>query len=168
MKSLLLIIIALFIFISCAEKKEAMDESANESVKINEPTLTGAWELVNMKYENADSSVTETPHKSIYVFTGKHYSEEIAWKDRPSWVELEEGQNRDEDIINAYDGLVSNSGSYEIIGDSLIRHVIVSKYPNFMNDKPRFAVHITWDEDEIILETSGNDRTVSRRLKRIE
>lgn len=156
MKTSLIALFSVLLIAACAEQKEPPGEVAMEK----EPTIEGAWEMSHMKWESPDTTIYWKPYKSIYIYTDKYYSEEIAREDRPSWAELEEGEERSsDDIINAYQGLISNSGTYEIVGDSLIRYAIVAKSPNYMNDYPRRAQHLTIEKDSIYF-TYTNDEGV--------
>ena len=132
MKNKMIVILALALIVSCAEKKEA----PAEVVTVEEPTIEGAWKLDHISWKSPDTTVYWKPYKSILLYTDKYYSVEVAREDRPSWPDLEEGEERNpDDIINAYGGLISNSGTYEIVGDSLIHYAIVAKHPNFMKNQ---------------------------------
>ena len=75
-------------------------------------------------------------------------------KEYPSWQDLAEGEERScDDITSAFSNFISNSGTYTIKGDSLIREAIVAKSPNYVNDRPRTASAFTLNGDQ--LTTSG-------------
>lgn len=166
MKNTLLLMLALALVSACAEKKEAPAEVA---APMEEPSMEGAWVLDHISWKSPDTTMYWKPYKSILLYTDKYYSVEVAMEERPSWPELSEGEERSpDDIINAYSGLISNSGTYEIIGDSLIHNAIVAKYPNFMNDNPRNARHVTIEKDSAYF-TDTNEEGVQRWvMKRME
>lgn len=161
--------LVMIIFASCSEQQAPEKEPAGEAQETNAPTIKGAWEMTNYEYKDADTTETWKPYKSLYLYTDKHYSVEIATEERPSWAELAEGEERSsEDIRNAYQGLISNSGTYEIQGDSLITYAVIAKSPNYMNDNPRRARHITIKENEIVFSGVEDDASWKVTLKRIE
>ncbi|MDM9631099.1 lipocalin-like domain-containing protein [Robiginitalea aurantiaca] len=165
MKNLLLTLLMLFVIAACAEKKEAPAEIEI----IEEPTLEGAWEVSQMIWQSPDTTIYTKPYKSIFIFTDKHYSMEVATEDRPSWPSLKEGEERsDEDIRNAYSGLISNSGTYEVVGDSLIQYAIVAKSPNYMNDAPRSSKLLTIEKDSIYFTRTFENGTRIEVLKRMD
>ena len=165
MKKTLLSMLAFSLLVSCSESAES-DEKTEEA---SAPSIEGAWEITNHEFNFTDTSGTWNPYKSIYIFTDKYYSIEIARKDRPSWHDLEEGEERNaDDIANAYNGLVSNSGSYEIVGDSIIYSIVVAKSPNFMNDEPRNSNHITIEKDKIFFNYKNDDGWAKTTLERIK
>jgi hypothetical protein len=165
MKKPLIVILALALVSACAEKKEAPAEVAT----MEEPSMEGAWVLDHISWKSPDSAMYWKPYKSIILYTDKHYSVEVAMEERPSWPELGEGEERNpDDIINAYGGLISNSGTYEIVGDSLIHHAIVAKHPNFMNDNPRYARHLTIEKDSAYFTDTDEEGVQTWVMKRME
>ena len=155
---LLVLLLSLFVVAGC--QPSASDQSAESApVEKAAPTIEGAWELVSITGEEE----TFVPFKSIIIFTDKYYSVEIALEARPSWVDLEEGEERAvEDIVNAFEGLISNSGTYSIEGDSLIREAIVAKSPSYMNDRPRTASAFTLSGDQMTTQGGENVWTYKR------
>ena len=144
----------------CQQQQPASDSEADPMPEADaEPTIEGAWEMTSrVNNDGEDLSL----HKSIIIYADGFYSVEIATEDRPSWPDLAEGEERaDEDKVNAYDGLISNSGRYRIEGDSIIHDIIVAKWPNFMNDFPRSAVAYSLDGDQ--LSTTGFQGTATYR-----
>lgn len=165
MKNTLYALLALVLVAACAEKKEA----APEVQIMEEPGLEGAWELTHVMRKSPDTTTHWKPFKSIFIFTDKYYSVEIARMERPSWPDLEDGEERNPDhIINAFQGLISNSGSYEIVGDSVIHKVIVAKSPNLMNDYPRYARHLTMEKDSAYFTSTRGDDVETWVLKRLQ
>ena len=153
-------VLGLFILAGC---QPSTTEQSAESAPVEEasPTIEGAWELVSITGDEE----TFVPFKSIIIFTDKYYSVEIALEDRPSWGDLEEGEETAvEDIVNAYEGLISNSGTYSIEGDSLIREAIVAKFPNYMNEWPRTASAFELSGDQMTT-LGGQGVWTYKRLK---
>lgn len=154
--------IAIFgLLFSCQSQQSANEESSTADEPAA-PSIVGAWEITSGT--NADGE-DNSPYRSLIIYTDSFYSVEIATVERPSWPEIPDGEDTpDEHILNAYGGLISNSGRYTIEGDSIIHEAIIAKYPNFMNDFPRWALAYTLDGD--MLETTGNFGSDSyRRIK---
>ena len=73
-----------------------------------------------------------------------------------------------DDIMKAYRYLTSNSGAYEIKGDSIIFNVMVAKSPNYMNDAPNVARHYTLDGDKLVLQAKRGEAVSVTTLQRLK
>lgn len=156
------------VLLSC----QPQQTSNNEDVVTDEPTkpsIVGAWEIVEVSISNEDTSFVFSPFRSIIIYTDKFYSVEIATEDRPSWPELPDGEEVSYDnLSNAYSNLISNSGRYEVRGDSIFVDLIVAKSPNFMNDIQKAAYAFALDGDKLTTTGAGPGGNFSftyRRLK---
>jgi Lipocalin-like domain len=120
-------------FLSC----QPQQAENNEDTATNEPaspSIVGTWELEKASVNFEGNSFEVLPYRSVIIYTDNFYSIEIALENRPSWPELAAGENVSYDnLVNAYANLISNSGKYEIKGDSIYHKVIIAKSPNFMN-----------------------------------
>ena len=141
------------ILASCSTDNKSENPMDETVLEIETNPIIGSWELTEQNWSNADTSGTESPFKSIIMFSDKYYSVEIAWEDRINWTEKENKEKPTfEEYENAYNGLTSNSGSYEIQGDSMKRDIIVAKHPNFMNQTKSYSRAYTNEGD--VLTTS--------------
>ena len=78
--------------------------------------------------------------------------------ERPSFSELAEGETRSyEEIAKALNPLYSNSGTYEIRGDTIYYSVIVTKNPGFMNDRPNWQRQLTVGKDTLTSTQTGEN-----------
>lgn len=155
-------LLAAMLFVACQPQQEANSDTVEASEVAVAPTIEGAWELTSSTNEDGEESV---PFKSIVIYADGYYSVEIAWEDIPSWEELAEDQERtDEEIRNSYSRLTSNSGTYEVQGDSIIHQAIVAKHPNFMNDWPRWARAYSLEDDVLVL-TGSRGTSTHKRLR---
>jgi len=151
--------LAIFGLLFGCQQQQTTDKASVTADESTAPSLVGAWEITSNTNNDGE---TTTPHGSIIIYTDGFYSVEIALEDRPSWPDIpDDDETAEEDIRNAYDGLISNSGRYNIVGDSIIHDIIVAKYPNFMNDFPRSAVAFTLDGDQLV--TTGNRGSATYR-----
>ncbi len=149
MKNLLLYVVAALLMVNCQQNETSSVEE--NTMEPEAPSIVGAWEIVDFTLSSPDSTWKEdAPYRSVIIFTKKYYSTEIARVERPSWADLPNGEERSaEDISNAYNGLTSNSGTYEIQGDSLVRTALIAKHPNYMNDEPTNSVGFKLDGDKM-------------------
>ena len=141
--------ILLGFLISCQPLQASNNEDAvtNESAKAS---IVGAWEIVETSVSSKDTSFLYSTFRSIILYTDKFYSVEIAHEDRPSWPDTPDSEKVSYDnLSNAYSNLTSNSGRYEVRGDSIFYDLIVAKHPYFMNDIQKGSYHFTVDGDKL-------------------
>ena len=162
--------VATILLFSGCQQQEASTSEIDETESL--PAIVGAWEIVESSYSTADTSWTSAPYRSVILFTKNYYSIEIANEDRPSWVENPDGEGpSNEEISNAYSGLTSNSGKYEVRGDSIYFNAVIAKYPNFMNDFPERTSAMKLEGDNLTLTSVGmgsTNRMVITKYKRLE
>ena len=160
-QNILYLVIAVLLF-NC-QPKQTSTEEVSAPKEPAAPTIVGAWEIIEISFSNEDTSGIVKPFRSIIMFTDKFYSIEIAWNDRPSWPERSEGEKvAYDDLSNAFFNFRSNSGRYEIRGDSIFHDVIVAKVPYFMNDYPKWARAFKLDGDQ--LTTNGSTPQGTNRI----
>lgn len=152
----LLVLFSISFLVSCNKENE---------IGIEEPQLriVGAWERIQTEQVSNDTTVVSTPYKSIYLFAENYYSIAVAPRERASLPE----SRTSEDIAAAEAGYISNSGTYKIKGDSIYFNVLVSKFPNFMNNKVMMIQQIELDEEIFILTTQNEINTTKTRFKRL-
>ena len=144
-KCLIGLIISPLVFVSCGPETTGTHDR-----------LMGAWEIVdyaNLPGEDYEVDVSEV--RGLFIFTEKHYSVEMTWKDRPAWPE---GMNYDnvgcEQLSESYIPFTSNTGFYHIKGDSIYFHVKVSKDPNYMKIDKVWSSAVTFDKEQLVLRST--------------
>ncbi len=154
---LLLVLLCISFFVSC--------ENEND-IGIEEPqtSIVGAWERIDTEQISKDTTIVSTPYKSIYLFTDNFYSMAVAPRERASLP----ASRTSEDIAAAEAGYISNSGTYKIEGDSIYFNVLVSKFPNFMNNKARMVQQIELDENTFLLTNQNEINTTNTLFKRLK
>ena len=167
MKSTIMLMATVCLLTSC-QSPSSSDQSAADSAP--KSGIIGVWEIQEAKISNQDSSWISNPYRSVVIFTQGYYSVEIARTNRPSLPQLAEGESIPEDVLRStYNGLTSNSGTYELRGDSLYRVARIAKHPNYMNDFPETAVRCVVDGDRMVINgrtPSGYESVVTyRRLE---
>lgn len=162
MKRLLFFLAITGLLFSCQPQQEASSEAPQAADDDAAPSIVGAWEITS---STDTDGVESSPYRSVIIYADGYYSVEIAWETIESWPDIADGEERsEEEIRNSYSRLTSNSGSYEIQGDSIIHEAIVAKHPNFMNDGPRWATAYSLDGDQLVT-TGGRGSSTHRRLK---
>ncbi len=165
-RNMLYLAIAVLLF-SCQPKQTSTEEVSAPKEPAT-PSIVGAWEIIEISFSNEDTSGIFKPFRSIIIYTDKFYSTEIAWTDRPSWPKIPEGEKVSyDDLSNAYFNFRSNSGRYEIRGDSIFHDIIVARAPHFMPAKWAFAFKL--DGDQLTTNStrsSGTNRIYTHRRLR--
>ncbi|MFN1835228.1 lipocalin-like domain-containing protein [Balneola sp. MJW-20] len=161
MKKILSGIFSVLLLVSCTG---GMNEQGSGP---DGPSILGAWELEQSVWTDGDSTDVWKPYKSLYLYTDKYYSTEIVTAERPNLPESDEDRTA-EVMAEAANVLISNAGRYEIVGDSLIYYVMVSKSPDRMNTNQRVAHHIRIEQDRVILTNSEGNTSVTRTLVRMK
>ncbi len=124
-----------------------------------EPGLDGAW--VVERIVSPERAVDEEPDPGLFLYTEGHYSHMIGDSSR---TELSDDPSAAEQAA-AFEGFVSNTGRYEVRGDSLILRPFVAKLPYRMNDFPDHTWTLTYrlSVDTFWLRTPGGTEIVLRR-----
>ena len=134
-----------------------------------ETPLEGAWLLTET--QEADGNVDSDPLRGLMIFTSTHYSRMYAIGEKPRALMDEEGNSSDEQIINAYESIIANSGRYDIEGSEFVTRGYVAKYPNYMADWPEnvntFSYSINGDA-LTIKANSGPGAGTTQKYRRVE
>lgn len=85
-------------------------------------SLKGAW-LLSEVVEGPGSPNT-SPLPSLSIFSDRHYSSMAVIGARPKFAP---GQATDADKLATYDAFAGHSGTYEVSGNTVILHPMVSK-----------------------------------------
>jgi len=102
--------------------------SAQNSTK---KPIEGVWKVTEIVVTGADAANVATPQPGLIIFARKHYS--VIWIPGNQPRSLFKGEDpTNEEKIAAYDSFVANSGTYEVAGETLTLHPVVSRSPNFM------------------------------------
>lgn len=102
--------------------------SAQNSTK---KPIEGVWKVTEIVVTGADAVNVATPQPGLIIFARKHYS--VMWIPGNQPRTLFKGESpTNEEKIAAYDSFVANAGTYEVAGEILTLHPVVSRSPNFM------------------------------------
>jgi hypothetical protein len=97
------------------------------------PLLVGAWRIVETT--TPDGTVNPSPQPSLYIFADRHYSmvRVIGSEARPLLADTATRSTiTDAEMRTIFMPFVSNSGTYELQGSTLVNRPTVSLWPNFM------------------------------------
>lgn len=105
--------------------------------------IEGAWRLVEFKLGDAPAVVNPA---GVYLFTGRHYSVNYANTAASRATFALPGAPTDAEKLLAYNTIVANSGTFEMMGDTLITHPVIARNPNFMGG----------GQDKFVMRTAGD------------
>lgn len=98
--------------------------------------LVGAWRLVSLERRTADGEVTHPfgldPVGYIVYSESGHVSVAFMSAGRPRFATEDSRGGTPDEKVRAYDTYISYSGRYEIRGNTVVHHVEVSLYPNWV------------------------------------
>lgn len=105
-------------------------------------SLTGAWQVTEVKMTGPNARKITNPQPGLYLFTGKYFSLMMVMGDHPRPIHPtlpEVPKASAQEIRAVYGPYVANSGTYEIKGGTLIMHPIVSKNPELMGGSVTYS-----------------------------
>ena len=118
-------------------------ETPEAAVETSATPIEGAWRLVEFKV--GDAPVVVNP-ASVYLFTGRHYSVNYANIAEPRVRFAVDTAPTNAEKLQAYDTFVANSGTFELVGDTLTTHPVISRNPGFMGG----------GQDRFVMRTAGD------------
>jgi hypothetical protein len=98
-------------------------------------TLAGAWQVTKVQMAGPNARTITNPQPGLYLFTDRYFSIMMVMGDQPRPIHPtlpEVPKATAQEILAVYGPYVANTGTYEINGDVLILHPIVSKNPELM------------------------------------
>jgi Lipocalin-like domain len=108
-------------------------------------SLTGAWEVTKIQMTGPNARTVTDPQPGLYLFTGKYFSIMMVMGDHPRPIHPtlpEVPKATAQEILAVYGPYVANTGTYEINGDTLIMHPMVSKNPELMGGSVIYSFEI--------------------------
>lgn len=131
MKSFLFIIISIII-IGC-------QSGELKTQPIESDPIEGVWEITQIINQTPGNQFANpTPQAGIFMFTKNYYS--MTWN--PNDTKQEDYKDKwrptDNEKIESYNSIVTNSGTYEIIEGKLITTPLVAKTPAFIGGKATY------------------------------
>jgi len=108
-------------------------------------SLTGAWQVAKVQMTGPKAQTITDPQPGLYLFTGKYFSIMMVMGDHPRPIHptlTEVPKASAQEILAVYGPYVANIGTYEINGDALIMHPMVSKNPELMGGSVTYSFEI--------------------------
>lgn len=123
MRSFALATVALIVMGTLLSPQGVAGQSAREQ-------LQGAWQVVELGNATGARPGPEwwSP-PGLLLFAGDHYSYTLVTRPRP---EMPQGIASAEDLLEVWNPVTANAGTFEISGDTLTRRPMVAKSPNAM------------------------------------
>lgn len=128
-------------------------------------TLKGAWKVVAVT--GADGKTDNAPQPGLFIFTDRHYSIQVVREPRTALP----AKATDAQVAAAYNPYTANSGTYDVKGTTLTRHVVVAKNPNVMTSTTPVQEELKWEGPGTVSVTgtaAGGSGKVVTKLQRIE
>jgi hypothetical protein len=107
--------------------------------------LTGAWQVTEVKMTGPNARTITNPQPGLYLFTGKYFSIMMVTGDHPRPIHPtlpEVPKATAQEILGVYGPYVANTGTYEVKGDTLIMHPMVSKNPELMGGSVTYSFKV--------------------------
>jgi hypothetical protein len=108
-------------------------------------SLTGAWQVTKVQMTGPNARTVTDPQPGLYLFTGKYFSLMMVNGDQPRPIHPtlpEVPKATAQEILAVYGPFVANTGTYDISGDELIMHPMVSKNPELMGGRVTYSFEI--------------------------
>ena len=164
MKNLFLFMTIIAVAVGCQSNSESTTQTEDESSQ----SLVGAWEWASSSYSDQDTSYQWTNVDGLIIITGKYYSTISVYQSEPrenlpdstDWNNISEEQLR-----KTLGPVTSNSGTYEIEGDTIKLYRKVALWPGAMaseNQPDKLPLPIWKDNNTTIWKFGNWDHTWKR------
>lgn len=127
-----------------------------------------AWEVVERSYVRGDSSwVNREPQPGLYLFGQEHYSVQEIRESGPRPVFDE--TTTDAERLRAFDVFHAHTGTYEVVGSTLVVGITLAKGPNTMQGQGA-RYELRWRDDllEVIRRSAAEREVRVTVLRRVE
>jgi len=147
-KSLIYPAIAIFVFSCQSAPVSSEDDLQTEAAPSG---IKGVWESGDYNYTYGDSTSTYKLQPGLLIYTDGHYSAAFVNGQEARTLMADDATRAsitDEEMRAIFTPYTSNSGSYEVSGDSLFTTPSVALWPNFMEGGSA-QYKITVDEENL-------------------
>lgn len=117
------------LLLGCTQASDSPPDQAGMQSSSPAGGIQGAWGVAEIR--RADGLVATNP-PGLYLFGGAHYSIMYANAEAPRATFANVDAPTDAELKAAYDTFIANSGSYTVIGDTLVIRPVIAKHPNYM------------------------------------
>jgi hypothetical protein len=130
-----LVIISSFLLWGCADVPAEAPESRGP--------LEGVWSVVVV--EPAEGEAVDPSRPGLYIFTAAHYSAVYAPGSEQREKSAVSFQPTEEEMLDQYQSIIVNSGSYEIDAAAITYRPMIAKSPGFVGGYLTGAFHVSGD-----------------------
>ena len=115
-------------------------------VDLNQPFL-GTWKLVAVETRQANGDMFRRGKRTGYLMYNDDGYMFVAFmkEDRPQFLSGDIRGGTVDEKVAAVEGYVSYCGRYEVLQDSVIHHIEVSLFPNWIGTKQERMYHFEGD-----------------------
>jgi hypothetical protein len=127
---------------------------ACENSKRNEEShpIQGVWQISKITWQRTDSiSVNSKPQPSLYMFTKKYYSTVWIPTDEPRQSFSKAFEPTTEELQDAFNSIVVNTGTYIITDSTLTIKPVVARMPGFAGGYARYEYEIKNDTLQLVM-----------------
>ena len=138
------------------------------------PSVQGAWQVVEISTTGVGPSTNSSPQPGLYLFTGKHYSIMRVTSPDPRPGFSDPANVTAAEALAVWGPLQAQSGTYEVVGGSLMLLPQVAKNPGVMRAGRKADIYTFTLQGEslTLVQTSDGVGAVANaptiRLKRVE
>ena len=114
--------------------------SGLETGALSKMDILGRWALLSWVQAYDDGRMVHPMGEQLtgsVQYGQKHMSCLIGRLGRPAFKTGSQWNARPEDKLAAFDSFLGYSGTYELVGDEVIHHVVLSLYPNWQGGMQR-------------------------------
>jgi len=130
--------------------------------------IAGSWKIVSWEQSYDDGRLTFPMGEHLngrIEYAERHVFVMIARADRPSFSTGGQWTASNEEKAQAYNSCLCYSGTYEIVGDTVIHHVDISLFPNWVGAQQRRQASIV--DGRLVLAARLEDGTAEARTARL-
>ena len=95
--------------------------------------VVGVWEIDQVHH--GDRLITDQSLPSLFIFTYDHYSMLWVLAAKPEQPFAKRWEPTDEEKLKRFNSLIVNSGTYEMVEDTLTMHPVVARVPDLVGGK---------------------------------
>jgi len=102
--------------------------------------IAGSWKIVSWEQRYDDGRLTFPMGEHLYgriEYTNHHVFVMISCADRPKFSTGGQWNASNEEKAQAYNSCLCYSGTYEVAGDTVIHHIDISLFPNWVGAQQR-------------------------------
>ena len=123
-------VLSVLVLVACRGGDDAPERSsASSSPTRSGPEIQGGWTVA--EYISAEGTSASNP-PGMFLFANTAYSIMYSNQRTARATFADADAPTDPEKLRAFDTFIANSGRYDLVGDTLVIHPVISKNPNYM------------------------------------